>query len=99
MAEAIAVLPDTMRRRIRNQDHHLARVLSPLQIAALRHRRRHGLGPVSTSRRIQALEESLDIADFRGEVLDAREVRDVLWRVVPVGDHRELQGRGSGKGL
>jgi hypothetical protein len=80
-----------MRGRIRNEHHHLARILPPVHIQRLRERRRDRLGPIAAARRIQRRQVLVHRADVAREAKVLGDVRVVLRRVVAEGDEPDAQ--------
>ena len=61
----ISILPNTMRRCVRDEYDHLARVRSPVHVQRLGERGRDSLGPVAATRGVQAREVLVHVRDVR----------------------------------
>lgn len=87
----VAVLSYAMRRRIRDEHHHLACVRSPAHIESFRECSSDRLRSITTARCVQAREVTMNLRDIRGEAEVLCHIGVVLRWMVPVGDESDAQ--------
>ena len=80
-----------MRRGVRNENNHFARIRPPFHLKRLRECRSDGLGSIATPGRVQARQVLVHLRDVRGEPEVLRHVRVVLRGVVAVRDESDAE--------